>query len=154
MNWVRDVIEAKDPEALALIELARDGTRRTWTFGELVPRVHAMQLRLAELGVARGDVVLTLVGNRPEWVVAMLACFRMGALVLPCNEQLREKDLRLRLEVTDPKAIVVDARNLDELRAAEPTCPLVVVPDAAVLGAVPPGSPRPRRSWTTRTAAC
>jgi acyl-coenzyme A synthetase/AMP-(fatty) acid ligase len=141
MNWVRDVIETKDPEAHALIELARDGTRRTWTFAELVPRVHAMQLRLADLGVARGDVVLTLVGNRPEWVVAMLACFRMGALVLPCNEQLREKDLRLRLGVTHPKAIVVDARNLDELRAAEPSCPLIVVPDVDLLDGPPVGTP-------------
>ena len=32
---------------------------------------------------------MTLVGNRPEWVLAMLACFRLGAVVLPCTEQLR-----------------------------------------------------------------
>ena len=48
----------------------------------------------------RGDVVLTLVGNQPDWVVAMVACFRQGYVVLPCTEQLRAKDLRLRLDVT------------------------------------------------------
>ena len=41
---------------------------------------------------------MTLIGNRPEWVFAMVACFRIGAVVLPCTEQLRAKDLRLRLE--------------------------------------------------------
>ena len=45
---------------------------------------------------------MTLIGNRPEWVLAMVACFRIGAVVLPCTEQLRAKDLRLRLEVGAP----------------------------------------------------
>ena len=46
--------------------------------------------------------MLTLIGNRPEWVLAMVACFRQGYVVLPCTEQLRAKDLRLRLEVAAP----------------------------------------------------
>ena len=40
---------------------------------------------------------MTLIGNRPEWVLAMVACFRIGAVALPCNEQLRAHDLELRL---------------------------------------------------------
>ena len=54
---------------------------------------------------------MTLIGNRPEWVLTMVACFRLGAVVLPCNEQLRAKDLRLRLAAADPKLIVADERN-------------------------------------------
>ena len=64
-------------------------------------------------GVRRGDVVLTLIGNRPEWVIAMVACFRQGYVVLPCNEQLRAKDLRARLDITQPTAVVADPRNAD-----------------------------------------
>ena len=37
---------------------------------------------------------MTLIGNRPEWVAALLACFRIGAVALPCIEQLRAGDLR------------------------------------------------------------
>ena len=44
---------------------------------------------LAARGVGRGDVVMTVVGNRPEWVYAMLACWRIGAVAQPCTEQLR-----------------------------------------------------------------
>ncbi len=46
---------------------------------------------------------MTLIGNRPEWVFTMCACFRIGAVVLPCTEQLRAKDLRLRLAVARPR---------------------------------------------------
>ena len=49
-------------------------------------------------GVRQGDVVLTLIGTRPEWALTMLACFRQGYVVLPCTEQLRPKDLQLRLQ--------------------------------------------------------
>ena len=48
----------------------------------------------------------------------MLACFRIGAVVLPCTEQLRAKDLRLRIDVADPALILADERNRDELQAA------------------------------------
>ena len=63
-------------------------------------------------------MVLTLIGNRPEWVLTMLACFRQGYVVLPCTEQLRPKDLRLRLEVAQPALVVCDERNEETLRAA------------------------------------
>ena len=46
----------------------------------------------------------------------MVACFRIGAVVLPCTEQLRAKDLRLRSTSTRPALIVADERNLAELR--------------------------------------
>ena len=54
---------------------------------------------------------MTLIGNRPEWVLTMVACFRIGAVALPCNEQLRAKDLRQRLDAAQPKLIVADERN-------------------------------------------
>ena len=89
---------ASAPSGPALVELARDGSRREFGFSEVVLRSGALSGELARRGVKRGDVVLTLVGNRPEWVFAMLACWRMGAVVLPCNEMLRAKDLRHRIE--------------------------------------------------------
>ena len=45
---------------------------------------------------------MTLIGNRPEWVYAMVACFRIGAVALPCTEQLRPADLRARMEAVEP----------------------------------------------------
>src|SRR6059058_4728927 len=112
MNLSRDVVDAADPQRLALVELARDGARREWSFGEVADRSARLAGSLAAQGIGRGDVVMTLVGNRPEWVFAMVACFRLGAVALPCTEQLRARDLRLRLEAARPVAIVADERDL------------------------------------------
>ena len=98
MNFARDVVEAGDPGRRGMVTIARDGARREWTMGEVAAGARALAAELGARGVARGDVVLTLLGNRPEWVLTMVACFRAGFVVLPCTEQLRPKDLRLRLD--------------------------------------------------------
>jgi acyl-coenzyme A synthetase/AMP-(fatty) acid ligase len=118
VNFAVDVLDRLPPDQLALVELARDGSRREWSFGEVSDRSARLAGALARRGVRRGDVVMTLIGNRPEWVLTMLACFRLGAVVLPCTEQLRAKDLRLRLAVARPRLVLADERNRAELEAA------------------------------------
>jgi acyl-coenzyme A synthetase/AMP-(fatty) acid ligase len=132
MNFARDVVDAAPSDRRALVELSRSGDRREWCFGEVADRSARLAGCLASAGVQRGDVVMTLVGNRPEWVLAMVACFRLGAVVLPCNEQLRSKDLRLRLEHSRPKLIVADERNATELQSAKPDCEVLTVPDESL----------------------
>jgi acetyl-CoA synthetase len=129
MNFAGDVIAHRPPDGLALLELGRDGTRREWSFGECDERSARMAGAFQSFGVGRGDVVMTLIGNRPEWVFAMVACFRLGAVVLPCTEQLRAKDLRMRIDAVRPSLIVADERNRAELEAAAPECRVVLVPD-------------------------
>ena len=137
MNFARDVVDAADPGRLALLELARDGERREWTFGEVADRAARLAGTFAAHGVGRGDVVMTLIGNRPDWVCAMVACFRIGAVVLPCTEQLRAKDLRLRLDAARPALILADERNTGELEAAGPSCPVLTIPDETLYAALP-----------------
>jgi acyl-coenzyme A synthetase/AMP-(fatty) acid ligase len=125
---------------LALIELARAGTRREWSFGEVQERSARLAGTLARQGVGKGDVVMTVIGNRPEWVLTMVACFRLGAVVLPCTEQLRAKDLRLRLQAARPKAILVDERDAGELAQAgvdEREVFLARIPDEALFAGEP-----------------
>src|SRR3954470_20979220 len=143
MNFARDHVDAADPARLALVEVARDGARREWTFADVSAAAGAMAGALQRRGVRRGDVVLTLIGNPPEGGLAMVARFRVGAGVLPCTEQLRANDIRLRLEIAKPAAIVCDARNRAELDAAGPGCPVLTVPEERLLepGADPPPAP-------------
>ena len=138
-NFARDVVEAAPAGRRAIVELARDGSRREWSFGEVAARAGALAGRLAETGVRRGDVVLTLLGNRPEWVFTMVACFRQGFVVLPCTEQLRAKDLSLRLRVTEPVMVIADERNRDVLERAGWSGPTLWAP----WGAEPPREPLP-----------
>ena len=135
MNFTAEVVDAAPPERLALVELARDGARREWTFGEVAERSARLAGTLAARGVERGDVVMTVIGNRPEWVFAMLACFRLGAVVLPCTEQLRAKDLALRVEHARPSAILADERDLGQLAGIG--VPVLAVPDDELYAAEP-----------------
>jgi acyl-coenzyme A synthetase/AMP-(fatty) acid ligase len=111
VNFARDVVEPAPPDRRALVALARDGSRREWAMGEVAQAAAALAGELAARGLRRGDVVLTLLGNRPEWVLTMVACFRQGHVALPCTEQLRANDLRLRLAVAEPALVVCDERN-------------------------------------------
>ncbi len=117
MNFVEDVLERFPASKPALLGISREGERRVWHFGELIAMSAGLSGALAARGVGRGDVVMTLVGNRVEWVLTMLACWRMGAVALPCNTQLRRSDLELRAAVTGPVVCVGEEALLEELPA-------------------------------------
>src|SRR5215212_4933367 len=129
MSFVRDVVDAADPSALALVALGRDGERREISFAEVADRSARLAGALAKRGVARGDVVMTVVGNRPEWAYAMLACWRLGAVAQPCAEQLRAADLRARMEAVEPRAVVADSRDLELVAESGFDGPVLAVPD-------------------------
>ena len=137
MNFARDAVDAAPAAAVALIELGRDGSRRAWTFGEVAEASARLAGRLRREGVGTGDVVMTLVGNRSEWALALVACFRIGAVVLPCTEQLRAADLQARLELVGPRVVIADERNLGELgqtdAAARAT--VIVIPEPGLYDA-------------------
>ena len=142
-NFAVDVVQRAPAGRLAIVELARDGARREWSFGDVARGALALAAVMhAEHGVRRGDTVLTLVGNQPDWVIAMVACFHQGYVVLPCNEQLRAKDLRLRLDVCPPALVICDARNAAVLAAAGWPGPTIFVPGVAELS-VPADPPPP-----------
>jgi acyl-coenzyme A synthetase/AMP-(fatty) acid ligase len=135
LNFTADLVDARDRATLALVELTRDGGRREWSFGEVSDCAGGLAGTLRACGVKRGEVVMTLIGNRPEWVLAMLACFRIGAVVLPCTEQLRSHDLRLRIEAVSPRAVIVDERNraaLESALGAADEVSVLLLPDAGL----------------------
>ena len=115
MNLIEDLLERFPASKPALLALSRDGERRVWHFGELVAMSAGLSGALVARGVRRGDVVMTLVGTRLEWVLALLACWRMGAIALPCNTQLRRRDLELRTAIANPALCIGDEELLGEL---------------------------------------
>ena len=137
MNFARDVLDAAPPARPALVVLDAERGRSEWTCGMVASAAARLAGRFAAAGVGRGDVVMILTGSRIEWALALVACFRLGAVALPCNEQLRAGDLRLRLDVTAPRLIVCDHRNREQLGAAEPDCPVLFVPDEGLFDAAP-----------------
>jgi acyl-coenzyme A synthetase/AMP-(fatty) acid ligase len=134
-NFVRDVLATRPRGQLALVTIAADGDRQVWTIGELLDVAGRFAGAMTVKGARRGSVVLTLLGNRVEYALAMLACLRVGAAMLPCSEQLRAKDIALRLARARPDLIVCDERNrsvLDEAVRAPGGhgCAVLTIPGA------------------------
>ena len=115
MNFIREVVERFPSARPALLAIDAEGERRVWHFGELFAMSAGLSGALAARGVKRGDPVMTLIGSRVEWVLTLLACWRMGAVALPCNPQLRRKDLELRAKAASPVLCVGEERLLGEL---------------------------------------
>jgi acyl-coenzyme A synthetase/AMP-(fatty) acid ligase len=130
VNFIEDVMERAPASQLGVVALDAEGNRREWHFGELIARSAGLSGAFAARGVGRGDAVMTLVGGRIEWVLAMLACWRMGAVALPCNPQLRRKDLEVRVDAAGPKLCVGEERLLGELPDGVPAMTMADVADA------------------------
>ncbi len=129
MNFARDVVDAAPADRVGLVALDAAGRRRVISFGEIADRSARLGGALAARGTGPGDVVMTLIGNRPDWVFAMVACMRLGAVALPCNEQLTSADLRARMDLADPRLVLADERNVATVEASGFDGALIPVPD-------------------------
>lgn len=158
MNGAELLLDAWPREARALVCRDERG-RRELTFGDVADGGGAVAAALAAAGVERGDVVVTLLGSRAEWVLGMVGILHLGAVALPCIEQLRPHDLGARLAATRPRAIVTAPQHRElvaaacaDARAAVASFgePVVIEPELeALLGAPAAGVPaRPSLSPT------
>ncbi len=77
--------ERRKPDAL---QVKRDGRYQPISHDTLKDRVRRASLGLDALGVRPGDRVAILSTNRPDWVIADLACLTMGAADVPIYPNL------------------------------------------------------------------
>ncbi|HEY3400747.1 MAG TPA: AMP-binding protein [Geothrix sp.] len=110
-NWALDYFDAyaagNERPALWIVE--ENGTETKVSFQELSLRSNQVANSLRSLGVKRGDGVLVMLDNvLPLWEV-MLACIKLGAVLVPCTLLLSPADLQDRLERGGIKHLVVDA---------------------------------------------
>ncbi len=124
MNFIDDVIQKFPFSQEAVITIDGEGNREVHCFSHLFARSLGLSGAMLDRGVRRGDVVMILVGSRIEWVVAMLACFRMGAVALPLNPQLSEHDLDYRVSATNPTLAIGEADYLANLPDGVPALDL------------------------------
>ncbi len=120
-------MERSPASRLGIVAIDAQENRRDWHFGELIACSAGLSGAFAARGVKRGDVVMMLVGNRIEWVLSMLACWRMGAVALPCSTQLRPHDLEHRVAAAAPVLCVGEEALLERLPAGVPTMTMAEV---------------------------
>src|SRR5512141_1579581 len=108
-NWALDYFDAmaKGNERPGLWVVEEDGREEKLSFAELSRRSNQVANFLRGLGVRRGDAVLMMLGNVvPLWEV-MLACMKLGAVVIPATTLLNTEDLRDRFERGGVRHVIV-----------------------------------------------
>jgi acyl-CoA synthetase (AMP-forming)/AMP-acid ligase II len=119
---------------------------RNISYSELNEATDRFAKALINLGVEKGDKVLTILPQRPEYVISFLGASKMGAVTVPMDVRYREAELMHLCSIIEPKIIVSipQYRNYDfaavldelkpELRSIK--CYIIVGRSDALTGAL------------------
>jgi crotonobetaine/carnitine-CoA ligase len=126
----QDIVRENTIHALVARQARRYGQREFLRFGEtsfsfidLEQKSRQTAAGLQSLGVAKGDKVAILMGNRPEYLFFWFGLSMLGAIEVPINIAHRGKLLSYMLDQADCTTAVVDAILLDRLVSALPDLP-------------------------------
>ena len=99
-NWALDYFDpmARGNQATALHIVGDDGSEVKRSFAQLSQRSDQVAHWLRAQGVQRGDRVLLMLGNELALWELMLACIKLGAVMIPATTLLTPDDLQDRLE--------------------------------------------------------
>lgn len=110
LNLVHNAVD-KYRGTLAEVRVAlrwegEDGTRRQLTYGELYTEVNRAAGVLRGLGVGRGDRVALYLPMLPEAAVALLACAKVGAIVVPVFSGFAPEAVATRVRDCGAKLVI------------------------------------------------
>jgi acetyl-CoA synthetase len=112
-DWF-DALAAEQGSEVALWMVEEDGSEQQITYEQMSALSQRFAASLRAAGVEPGDRVLLLLGNvAPLWV-AMLACIRLGAVMIPATTLLSAADLADRLARGEARAVVAAAADVDK----------------------------------------
>ena len=140
------------PDALAMWRrsVARGAARpfihyfdRTYTAADIDSRSDALAVALAQRDIVQGDRVALYLQNVPQFVVALLAAWKSGCIVVPVNPMLKERELGYLLADSGAKCLIClqELWNATAAKAAEAAGVLVAVTTSPLDDLIPPLPP-------------
>jgi len=100
------------PNAIALRFLDK-----TWSWSQFDEEISRAALAYVSIGVKRGDKVVLLIDNRPEFLICMLALSRLQAVAVLLNTSVVGKSLAHCINVSKAGLIIVGAEHVDKITA-------------------------------------
>ena len=101
-------------DAIALVH-EQDGAQHSYSFARLRDLSQRFASVLLGCGIAAGDRVALLLGQGPEFPIALLACWRIGAVAVPIAPLFSGSGLAHRLSHSDARAVLTDAAGCQSI---------------------------------------
>ena len=92
---------------------------RSWTHRDAMQAGSRRAASLRRAGVARGDRVAVMSGNRIEFLEVFLACGWLGAVAVPINTASMGPQIQYYLANSGTRLLVIEAALLERLRTAD-----------------------------------
>ncbi|MFC4784615.1 acetate--CoA ligase [Nocardioides sp. MAHUQ-72] len=102
-------VDAGAGDLPALRCVAEDRSTRTLTYEQLRRETNRFANVLVELGITRGDRVMTLLGRQEEQYVAALGTLKQGAVLSPLFSSFGPEPIRQRLLLSGARVLVTTA---------------------------------------------
>ena len=102
------------PDKIA-VQIKTGDRYQQYTYRDLVRAVASVARSLSEHGIGKGDRIALLSENRPEWMIAYLAVLANGAVIVPLDAQLTDKEVAILLASSEAKAIFVSDASRQKL---------------------------------------
>ena len=112
-----------DARKIALFDEDETGQREVWTYERLAATANQLANGLIRMGVTRGDRVALILGQRPETVVAHIAIYSVGAVVLPLSNLFGPEALEQRLRDAQVRIALFDDLSAPNVLACLARCP-------------------------------
>ncbi|WP_032369017.1 class I adenylate-forming enzyme family protein [Rhodococcoides fascians] len=130
------------PNKVAFISYAADGTREVTTYGELDSRANQFANLLVDLGVTAGDRVASMARNSVDVVVAYYGTLKAGAAFTGINVMYRAAEVKHQLEHAEPTVVVSDPAFAEIISSVKPGTTTLVTfgPEYAALTANTPST--------------
>ena len=120
----RHVIKGDADRTALIYDSPVTGTKRSYSYAELLDLVGRAAGVLRALGVERGDRVVVYLPMVPEAIVTMLACARIGAVHSVVFGGFAPAELATRIDDAQPKVIVTASCGVERSRVV-PYKPMV-----------------------------
>jgi propionyl-CoA synthetase len=115
----RHVLAGRGDQTAIIYDSAMTGTKKFYTYNELLEKVSMFAGALAKQGISKGDRVLIYMPMIPEAIYAMLACARLGAIHSVVFGGFAANELAVRIDDATPKVIVTSSGGFEPGRHVE-----------------------------------
>ncbi len=129
-NFAYDIVDTlgrEQPDKLAMVHVANDGTERRFTFQDMKKESGRTANYFKSLGIKKGDKVMLVLKRHYQFWFAILALHKIGAVAIPATNQLLEHDFEYRFKAANVSAIVctADGDTADYVDKAASYCPML-----------------------------